>query len=173
MWRLYPLWLLKSCADIVIHSLEEAEERLENVKDDESIIVSASQASHSTDKHRVANILDLSHLVLFLSPSSPLLKSPSSKCSLSTHQPPSAWGPMNKSLTRPPRQVIRSAGSRRLARALGMHERVHPSTSEHTCKQACCAWSSVPAGIPCIFATTLAWWTAYKTCSVRYRVLEA
>lgn len=54
--------------------------------------------------------------------------------------------------------------------ALGMHERVHPSTSEHTCRQACCAWSSVPAGIPCIFAT-LASWTPYKTCSVRYRVL--
>lgn len=26
------------------------------------------------------------------------------------------------------------------ATALGMHERVHPSTSEHMCKQACCAW---------------------------------
>lgn len=25
-------------------------------------------------------------------------------------------------------------------RALGVHERVHPSTSEHTCKQAYCAW---------------------------------
>lgn len=54
--------------------------------------------------------------------------------------------------------------------ALGVHERVHPSTSEHTCKQPCCAWAfrtsrySLHLCNPRFVGT-------YKACSVRYRVL--